>query len=170
MGINANTWPSAKGIIEWMYDQAVAGTLHPEAKGRLPHAVCVQEHRLKAFTCGTGIGWGAKRKLNISMPPAQATGPGPLEVSAGVAVCVSSSVGSDHAKMKDIKHLWHRVTARVINVGLPKGVLLVSVYLCTGCGLTGHIMDMLKSIGDWLVTSQRPFVPQGDWNCQPQEL
>ena len=54
--------------------------------------------------------------------------------------------------------------------GLPRGLLVVSVYLHVGMGLAGPNMDILTALAKELVNSKRLFVVQGDWNCQPQEL
>eukprot|EP00974_Lingulodinium_polyedra_P114242 11060594-Lingulodinium_polyedra.AAC.1 len=64
--MNANIWQSAQALTEWVYDKAAEEQLHPEARGKLPHLLCVQETRLKRAKCGAAVSWAAKRGLNFT--------------------------------------------------------------------------------------------------------
>ena len=53
---------------------------------------------------------------------------------------------------------------------VPGGVLCVSIYLVTGSGLGAESKLILGELGEYLQSVQVPFVPGGDWNCDPAAL
>ena len=63
-----------------------------------------------------------------------------------------------------------RVLAFYHSGTVPGGVLVLSVYMHTGEGLTQENWQILSTIGQWLISQALPFIIGGDCQLEPKQL
>ena len=63
-----------------------------------------------------------------------------------------------------------RVTAAHVQCGTKGGMVVVSVYLQHGIGVTAHNIETLAGLGRYLNDLAVPWVAGGDWNTPHTEL
>ena len=64
----------------------------------------------------------------------------------------------------------HRICVRKVNIGLPCGLLVISVYLEHGIGLKGYNLEVLEAVAAFVVVEGNPFIIPGDFNAEPEEF
>ena len=64
---------------------------------------------------------------------------------------------------------YHNFTPVVVSFGKLK-VVLVSIYLKVGLGLSSGLQDILGDIAAWLSLVSLPWIILGDWNLEPGEI
>ena len=141
-GVSANTWDSLTNVMDWCRDQGanLFGVCNDAGDPIKPRVISVQETRLKVKgKLDSAYGWGDRRSFNFSLGPALSTGAGPTQSSAGVGFGVTSSLASSSvSRPPDLEYFKSRVVIRHVNVGLPGGLMVLSVYLYTSLGVTGE--------------------------------
>ena len=173
MTANVNAWSSATRLLEWLRQQAAAGcceSLGLDANKPMADVICCQELRLpsesRALAAQTWLeGKGFLPSIGLS----QSTGDGALQDSGGVGVAVSGHVASAPMQPPEFAGWEHRLAARKLNVGLPQGLVVVSVYGRTKVGIAGNL-DLLEAIAAFVLRLPCPWVVAGDWNFTPYDL
>ena len=131
LGVNANTWGSAQSVLEWTHDYLAKNSWFDEVSS-FPDVCFLQETRLRPGQKASAVQWAQKRALQMSLHHGNITGDGPLAVSAGVAVAVSSNFASSNFQHEVISSNAARMVARRVNIGLSVPITFLCAYLIDG--------------------------------------
>ena len=73
--------------------------------------------------------------------------------------------------MEAVLARWqYRVIFRIVSLSEHAAILVGSVYLATGLGMTGETLELLEYLAGVALASPWPFVLGGDWNVDPEHL
>eukprot|EP00959_Pyramimonas_sp_CCMP1952_P420799 8814903-Pyramimonas_sp.AAC.1 len=127
--------------MEWTADESKAGGAQ-----LLPQVCCIQETRIKSATKQvSAMSWGRRHGYHFSFGMAHSTGPSRQQSSSGVAVGVCTLLGPTPTATTMFEDCSSRAVARIVNVGFPKGLVVISVYFVTGKELSGPNLDLLQT-------------------------
>eukprot|EP00959_Pyramimonas_sp_CCMP1952_P110159 2304867-Pyramimonas_sp.AAC.1 len=127
--------------MEWIADESKAGGAQ-----FLPQVCCLQETRIKRDAKQVSpMSWGRRHGYHFSFGMAHSTGPSQQQSSSGAAVGVCTLLGSTPTATTIFDDYSSRVATRIVNVGFPKGLVVISVYLVTGKELSGPNLDLLQT-------------------------
>eukprot|EP00973_Karenia_brevis_P046758 6487801-Karenia_brevis.AAC.1 len=94
------------------------------------HAASLQELRLESSSSiAEAKSWAWRHNFRLSVSKALRTGTSVLSTSSGSACMWRKDVPAKEVPLGALEEHGSRFHAAVINVGIPVGVLLVSVYL-----------------------------------------
>ncbi|CAK0809487.1 unnamed protein product, partial [Prorocentrum cordatum] len=154
---NATAWGSAQALVEWLHDDV----------GRLPAALCLQEHRLKGKQAmARAAGWMQARGFSWHGQAALPTGTGPLESSGGVAVATRRPSAAAAAPGLPA----HRFQVYEVNLGFREPCRVISAYFITKTGRAKENIGLLAALHEFVGQLESPWVVMGDWNMEPADV
>ena len=129
--------------------------------------VLVQEHRAdgaRLLDLGALL---AKDGWTVALSAAASSGRSDAGTSGGTGICLRRGLAMTQLRGMADDVEWpdeHRLTLRLVNAGPRGGLIVGSVYLTCGVGLSGPNLEYLSRLGQVLRALGWPFLLGGDFN------
>jgi hypothetical protein len=63
-----------------------------------------------------------------------------------------------------------RCVAAHVNLGISGGIAFVSLYLCSGEGVSERNVNLIARVAEWLFRLGRPYMWAADWQNTPEQI